>query len=58
MANEHFKMKIWPEAYADYSKFCDFMDEEMVYMDTVVLRQAVDDINEEIEQRRVQNASK
>ena len=57
MANEHFKMKIHPEQYFDYSRCCEFMDDELVFMDTVVLRQLVDDINEEIEGRRNQNAS-
>ena len=58
MSNEHFKMKIHPEQYVDYSMWCAFMDEQMVYMDDVVLRQAVDDITEELDQRRVQNEQK
>lgn len=57
MANEQFKMRIQPEQYVDYSRCCDFMDEQAVYMDTVVLRQLIDDINEEIEQRRKDNAN-
>ena len=55
MANEHFKMKIHPEQYFDYSRCNEFMDEELVFMDTVVIQQHLEDIQEELDSRRNKN---